>query len=437
MVSSLTTANQQTITDRDALSAIIVHQFSDNRNKDFAPIDELALLVGSAGAMVKYRLITQRRAPVSATYIGKGNVDELAKLVDQHSAGIVIFNHPLSPVQERNLEKRLQTRVLDRTRLILDIFAQRAVSHAGKLQVELAQLKHLSTRLIRGWTHLERQKGGIGLRGPGETQLETDRRLIGKRIRSLQARLEKVGAHRALQRRARKRIPIPVISLVGYTNAGKSTLFNQLTQSKVYVADQLFATLDPIMRKLELPNTGPIILSDTVGFINDLPHALVSAFHSTLEEVVNAQVLLHVMDVSDERADELNEQVNDVLEEIGAGEVPQILIYNKIDQVQLKPNYQAANLNSPAKVWMSALNGEGEELLLQAIADHFIDSHVQLRLKLPPKLAKLRASFYSNQWVRNEHIDEKDGSMVIDLSLTRKEYNQLITRKDFKECEQL
>ena len=437
MVSSLTAANQQTISDRDPLSAIIVHQFSDNRNKDYAPVDELALLVGSAGAQVKYRLIANRRAPVSATYLGKGRVDELAQLVDEHSAGLVIVNHPLSPVQERNLENRLQTRVLDRTRLILDIFAQRAVSHAGKLQVELAQLKHLSTRLIRGWTHLERQKGGIGLRGPGETQLETDRRLIGKRIRSLQSRLEKVGAHRALQRRARKRIPIPVISLVGYTNAGKSTLFNRLTDSKVYAADQLFATLDPVMRKLELPDTGPIILSDTVGFISDLPHTLVSAFHSTLEEVTNAQVLLHVMDVGDERLDELNHQVDCVLDEIGAGEVPQILVYNKIDQTDLKPNYQPANLHSPAKVWVSAINGSGETLLLQAIADHFIENHIQLRLKLPPKLAKLRASFYENQWVRDEFVDEKDGSSVVNLSLTRNQYNKLISQKDFSECEQL
>ena len=394
-------------------------------------------MVGSAGAEVKFRLIANRRTPVSATYLGKGTVDELADLADQYSAGLVIFNHPLSPVQERNLEKRLQTRVLDRTRLILDIFAQRAVSHAGKLQVELAQLKHLSTRLIRGWTHLERQKGGIGLRGPGETQLETDRRLIGKRIRSLQTRLEKVGAHRALQRRARTRIPIPVISLVGYTNAGKSTLFNRLTQSKVYAADQLFATLDPVMRKLELPNTGPIILSDTVGFISDLPHTLVSAFHSTLEEVVNAQVLIHVMDVSDERLNDLSQQVDNVLEEIGAGEVPQILIYNKIDQTEIKPNYQPATANSPAKVWVSAVNGDGEELLLQAIADHFINSQIQLRIKLPPKLAKLRASFYANQFVRSEIIDEKDGSMLFELSLTRKQYNKLTSQKDFQDCELL
>lgn len=437
MVSSLTAVNQKTITERDSLSAIIVHQFSDNRNRNLAAIDELALLVSSAGADVKFRLIVNRRTPVSATYIGKGSVDALADYVNQYSAGLVIFNHPLSPVQERNLENRLQTRVLDRTRLILDIFAQRAVSHAGKLQVELAQLKHMSTRLIRGWTHLERQKGGIGLRGPGETQLETDRRLIGKRIRSLQARLEKVGAHRALQRRARKRIPIPVISLVGYTNAGKSTLFNRLTESKVYAADQLFATLDPVMRKLELPETGPVILSDTVGFISDLPHTLVSAFHSTLEEVANAQVLLHVMDVGDERLDELNQQVDSVLDEIGAGEVTQIHVYNKIDQTELQPRYQPANLNTPAKVWVSAVNGDGEELLLQAIADHFIDSQVQLCIKLPPKLARLRASFYANQWIRKESINEKDGSIVVNLSLTRKQYNKLISHKDFQDCEVL
>lgn len=395
------------------------------------------MLVDSAGAKVKYRLTVNRRTPVSATYIGKGSVDELSRRVDEFSAGLVIFNHPLSPIQERNLENRLQTRVLDRTRLILDIFAQRAVSHSGKLQVELAQLKHLSTRLIRGWTHLERQKGGIGLRGPGETQLETDRRLIGKRIKNLQARLEKVGAHRALQRRARGRIPIPVISLVGYTNAGKSTLFNRLTQSNVYAADQLFATLDPVMRKLELPDTGPVILSDTVGFISDLPHTLVSAFHSTLEEVTNAQVLLHVIDVEDERQDDLSDQVDCVLDEIGAGDVPQILVYNKIDKTDLQPRYQPANLHTPAKVWVSAANGAGELLLLQAIADHFIHGQIQLCIKLPPKLAKLRASFYANQWVRSESIDDTDGSMVVNLSLTRNDYNKLVSRDDFVDCEVL
>lgn len=437
MVSSLTAAKHPHIAEREPDSAIIVHQFSDSRNRDCASVDELALLVESAGAEVKCRILTLRRAPVSSTYIGKGRVDELAEQVNQHCAGLVIFNHSLTPIQERNLEKRLQTRVIDRTRLILDIFAQRASSHAGKLQVELAQLKHLSTRLIRGWTHLERQKGGIGLRGPGETQLETDRRLIGKRIKRLQSRLEKVGAHRALQRRARSRIPIPVISLVGYTNAGKSTLFNRLTESRVYAADQLFATLDPVMRKLELPDTGPIILSDTVGFISDLPHALVSAFHSTLEEVSNAQVLLHVMDVADDRLGELDRQVNGVLEEIGADEVPQILVYNKIDQTGHKPNYQPATRQTPAKVWVSARNGDGEDLLLQAIADHFIQSHVQLSLKMPPKLARLRASFYANQWVRDERIDEKDGSMVVNLSLTRKQYNKLASQKDFRECEVL
>ena len=391
--------------------------------------------MSSAGATVKSRLTTNRRSPVSATYIGKGRVEDLKQLVNELAAGLVVFNHALSPVQERNLEKSLQTRVLDRTGLILDIFAQRAASHEGKLQVELAQLKHLSTRLIRGWTHLERQKGGIGLRGPGETQLETDRRLITKRIRTLQTRLEKVGAHRALQRRARKRIPIPVISLVGYTNAGKSTLFNKLTQSRVYAADQLFATLDPVMRKLELPNTGPVILSDTVGFISDLPHTLVSAFHSTLEEVSNAVLLLHVIDVCDERQDELQSHVNEVLEEIGAAEVDQILVFNKIDQTDFSPQYQPANLHSPAKVWISATSGEGEELLLQSIADHFINSQTQITVKMPPHMAKLRARFYANHWVQNETIDHQDGSSIVELSLSKKEFNKLNKRNSLKGCE--
>ena len=393
------------------------------------------MLVDSAGANVKFRLITTRRSPVSATYIGKGRVEDLAELVNEYGAGLVVFNHTLSPIQERNLEKQLQTRVLDRTGLILDIFAQRAASHEGKLQVELAQLKHLSTRLVRGWTHLERQKGGIGLRGPGETQLETDRRLIGKRIRTLQSRLEKVGAHRALQRRARRRIPIPVISLVGYTNAGKSTLFNQLTHSHVYAADQLFATLDPVMRKLDLPNTGPVILSDTVGFISDLPHSLVSAFHSTLEEVSNASLLLHVIDVNDERQNELQEHVNQVLSEIDANEVAQILIYNKIDQSDFSASYQPKDQHNPARVWMSAITGAGDDLLLEAIADHFLDEQKQITVKLPPQLAKLRAHFYANHWVQTEVISEEDGSSLVELSLSQKEYNQLTKQNDFKDCE--
>jgi len=411
----------------------VVHQFKDNRARDFGAVDELCLLVDSAGARVVSTQVSTRASPVAATYLGKGQVQELARLVDEHSAGLVVFNHSLSPIQERNLEKSLHTRVLDRTGLILDIFAQRAASHEGKLQVELAQLRHLSTRLIRGWTHLERQKGGIGLRGPGETQLETDRRLIGQRIKSLQRRLKKVRAHRALQRRARKRIPIPVISLVGYTNAGKSTLFNRLTESHVYVADQLFATLDPVMRKLDLPNTGSVILSDTVGFISQLPHSLVTAFHSTLEEVANAALLVHVIDVCNDDQEALISQVDQVLDEIEASDVPRILVFNKIDQGGVAPGYQPATRHSPARVWVSAITGDGQELLLEAIADHFMDRQVQFNLELPPEISRLRASCYQNGWVQNESMDER-GHSLLHLSLPRSDFNRLKKLEEFTRC---
>ena len=298
-ISDLTVdSSQRSIADlsakSDAEKAVLVH-IHFNRQRDEESLAELDLLARSAGALPVAEVTGSRRSPDPALFVGKGKVEEIRQALESSSANLVLINHIISPVQERNLERALKCRVIDRTGLILDIFATRAKSHEGKLQVELAQLRHLSTRLIRGWTHLERQKGGIGLRGPGETQLETDRRLLGQRIKSLRARLEKVRKRRSQRRKARNKIPVSTVSLVGYTNAGKSSLFNYLTGAGVYQADQLFATLDPTMRRLDLPNAGHVILTDTVGFISHLPHSLVEAFHSTLEEVSDASLLLHVV----------------------------------------------------------------------------------------------------------------------------------------------
>jgi len=335
---------------------------ADQHNDDYDPlseeaISEICLLVESAGGEIAEVVTASRASPQPATFVGSGKAEELAQAVKQHHIELLVVNQAISPIQERNLEKAVGCRVLDRTGLILDIFAQRAQSHEGKLQVELAQLRHLSTRLVRGWTHLERQKGGIGLRGPGETQLETDRRLIGDRIRRLKERLVKVSAQRGLRRRARKKVPLPTVSLVGYTNAGKSTIFNRLTESSVYVEDQLFATLDTTMRRLEVPEYGEVILSDTVGFVRDLPHTLVQAFQSTLEEVSSAHVLLHVVDAAGISRDENIRAVQQVLDEIDANDIPQILVYNKADLID--PEFRGKAMNGfdgkiTEKVWVSA-----------------------------------------------------------------------------------
>jgi len=331
-----------------------------------------------------------------------------------------VVNQAISPIQERNLEKAVGCRVLDRTGLILDIFAQRAQSHEGKLQVELAQLRHLSTRLVRGWTHLERQKGGIGLRGPGETQLETDRRLIGDRIRRLKERLVKVSAQRGLRRRARKKVPLPTVSLVGYTNAGKSTIFNRLTESSVYVEDQLFATLDTTMRRLEVPEYGEVILSDTVGFVRDLPHTLVQAFQSTLEEVSSAHVLLHVVDAAGISRDENIRAVQQVLDEIDANDIPQILVYNKADLID--PEFRGKAMNGfdgkiTEKVWVSAHDGSGMDDLLAAIARLLSASRQRYQVQLPISAGALRAKLYERGTVKGESQTEQgDWEIEIELS---------------------
>lgn len=342
----------------------------------------------------------------------------------------MVVDHDISPVQERNLERIIGCRVLDRAGLILDIFAQRATSSEGKLQVELAQLKHLTTRLVRGWTHLERQKGGIGLRGPGETQLETDRRLIGMRIKTLTRRLQKVESQRALRRRARHRTPIPTVSLVGYTNAGKSSLFNALTDAGVYAADKLFATLDPTMRRLELPGFGPIVLSDTVGFVRKLPHSLVAAFHSTLEEVVNASCLLLVNDCSDPAHQELRVEVERVLAEIGAKDVPMIVVNNKIDLSGDRARAAKNQSGETDRVWLSAETGEGVELLQQAVAGFLGRAHQELKLRLKPSAGALRARLYSRCEIHDEQVDD-EGNQVLSIRMSPEDIGWLESKSDF------
>lgn len=344
---------------------------------DFAAsIEELTLLARSAGAEPVFMVTGKRSSPDAAFYVGSGKVDEIVQAVHLYNAGLVIFNHALSPAQQRNLEKRLNIGVVDRTSLILDIFAQRAKSHEGKVQVELAQLQHLMTRLVRGWTHLERQKGGIGLRGPGETQLETDRRLIGERVRMLRTRLEKLQRQRETQRRSRNRNRVFSLSLVGYTNAGKSTLFNAMTKAGTYAADQLFATLDTTSRRIYLESVGNVVVSDTVGFIRELPHQLVAAFRATLEETIHADLLLHVVDAANPMRNEQIGEVNTVLEEIGARDIPQLLVWNKIDAAGLKPAMERDEYGKINRVFVSARTGEGLDLLRNAIAEYAKDQKI-------------------------------------------------------------
>jgi GTPase len=333
-------------------------------------LEEVRLLTESAGGLVVAEVFGRRHGPDPKTFAGKGKVEEIAAMIASSKAQLVIFNHPLSPVQQRNLERDLKCRVVDRNSLILDIFALRASSSEGKLQVELAQLEHLSTRLVRGWTHLERQRGGIGMRGPGETQLETDRRLLGNRVKLLKERLKKLSRQRGVQRKARMRGDTLNVSLVGYTNAGKSTLFNALTHAGVYEADQLFATLDTTSRKLWIEGAGNIVISDTVGFIRDLPHSLVDAFHATLEAAVDADILLHVVDSATHAREEQMFEVDKVLEEIGARDVPQIIVWNKIDLTEAGPGIERDEYGNIVRVRVSARTGEGLELLRDTLAEH-------------------------------------------------------------------
>ena len=409
--------------------AILVHiDFADDSSKE--DIHELQMLVSSAGVDSAEVITASRNAPHPKYFVGSGKAEEISAMVKAHEANVVIFNHALSPSQERNLEALCQCRVLDRTGLILDIFAQRARTHEGKLQVELAQLRHISTRLIRGWTHLERQKGGIGLRGPGETQLETDRRLLRARIKTILKRLEKVQKQREQGRRARKRNEIPTLSLVGYTNAGKSTLFNTITDANVYAADQLFATLDPTLRKIELADVGTAILADTVGFIRHLPHDLVAAFKATLQETQEADLLLHVVDYADDQYGENMTQVNDVLEEIDAGDIPQLSICNKIDRLEgITPRIDYDEDGRPIRVWISAQQGLGVELLQTALTECLAQTMQVQTLNIPPSDGKMRGVLYEYHCITAEHFDEQ-GNWIVTIRLPMTVWNQLNKRLD-------
>jgi len=389
-------------------------------------MDEFADLAKSAGAMVAATLTARIDKPSPSTLIGSGKLEEVKAAAEATGADLVLVNHTLSPGQERNLERYLERRVIDRTGLILDIFAQRARSHEGKLQVELAQLRHMATRLVRGWTHLERQRGGsIGLRGPGETQLETDRRLLQKRVEQLQQRLEKVQVQRSQMRRARMRSEVPRIALVGYTNAGKSTLFNALTGAEAYVADQLFATLDPTVRRIALPG-GSAILADTVGFVRDLPHELVAAFRSTLSEARDADLLLHIVDAADPLREERILQVDDVLQAVGVGDLPQLLVFNKIDKIQgADVRHDAQDgIPDPARrqrVWVSARDGRGLDELQHALGQRFDLRHLTGNLRLPLSAGRLRSRLHQLDVVRNEQSDEEGWLLEVDLPMVEAE----------------
>lgn len=404
--------------------AILVHIFF-SQDKDMEDLQEFESLVSSAGVAALHVVTGSRKAPHPKYFVGEGKAEEIAEAVKTSSASVVLFDHALSPAQERNLERLCECRVIDRTRLILDIFAQRARTHEGKLQVELAQLRHLATRLVRGWTHLERQKGGIGLRGPGETQLETDRRLLRNRISQILSRLERVEKQREQGRRARARADVPTVSLVGYTNAGKSTLFNLMTEAGVYAADQLFATLDPTLRRINVGDVGDTVLADTVGFIRHLPHDLVAAFKATQQETRQATLLLHIVDAADTRIKENIDAVDQVLAEIEANDIPTLLVMNKIDLLDdFVPRIDRDEENRPVRVWLSAHSGEGIALLMQALTERLAGEIARHELRLPPQAGRLRSRFYQLQAIEKEWVEE-DGSVGLVVRLPIIDWHRL------------
>jgi GTP-binding protein HflX len=407
--------------------AILVHMdvHDESHRENLSEFKELVL---SSGAEILTIVTSSRQRPDPKFFIGSGKALEIADLVKEHDADLVLFNHALAASQERNLEEQIECRVLDRTGLILDIFAQRARSFEGKLQVELAQLKHLSTRLVRGWTHLERQKGGIGLRGPGETQLETDRRLLSVRIKQINKRLEKVKKQREQGRQSRRKAEISTVSLVGYTNAGKSSLFNVLSDDNVYVQDQLFATLDPTLRRVDLAQDVSIILADTVGFIRHLPHDLVNAFRSTLQETTEAQLLLHVIDSADENRDANIAEVEQVLSQIDADDVPHIQVMNKVDLTGVAPRIDFDDAGTVKRIWLSVESGEGIDLLKQTLIDMFREKMVEGELTLSPADARIRARLFEIGAIRQEKIDD-EGRFLLQISISHRDLKQFESRE--------